>query len=42
MMQFSKIITAKTVQSWFEKHEDELQHLPWPAQSQHLDISEIF
>jgi hypothetical protein len=24
------IHTAGTVQSWFEKHEDELQHLPWP------------
>jgi hypothetical protein len=22
---------AGTVQSWFEKHEGELQHLPWPA-----------
>jgi hypothetical protein len=30
------IHTAETVQSWFEEHEDELQHLPWPAQSQHL------
>jgi hypothetical protein len=23
--------TARTVQLWFEEHEDELQHLPWPA-----------
>jgi hypothetical protein len=23
--------TAGTVQSWFEEHKDELQHLPWPA-----------
>jgi hypothetical protein len=22
--------TAGTVQSWFEGHESELQHLPWP------------
>jgi hypothetical protein len=27
------IHTAGNVQSWFEKHEDEFQHLPWPAQS---------
>jgi hypothetical protein len=25
------IHTAGTVQSWFEEHEGELQHLPWPA-----------
>jgi hypothetical protein len=25
------IQTAETVLSWFEEHEDELQHLPWPA-----------
>jgi hypothetical protein len=23
--------TAGTVQSWFEEHEGELQHLPWSA-----------
>ena len=23
----------KSVQSWFEEHEDALQHSPWPAQS---------
>jgi hypothetical protein len=27
------IHTAGHLQSWFEKHEDEFQHLPWPAQS---------
>jgi hypothetical protein len=27
-------------QSWFEEHEGELQHLPWPAQSSHLNIIE--
>jgi hypothetical protein len=30
---------AGTVQSWFEEHEGELQHLPWPTQS-HLNITE--
>jgi len=28
----SPILTARSVQSWFEEHEDALQHLPWPAQ----------
>jgi hypothetical protein len=28
------------VQSWFEEHESELQHLPWPAQSPDLNITE--
>jgi hypothetical protein len=28
------------VQSWFEKHKGELQHLPWPAQSPDLNITE--
>jgi hypothetical protein len=32
------IHTAGTVQSWFEEHEGELQHLCWPAQSPHLNI----
>jgi hypothetical protein len=27
----SPIHTARIVQSRFEKHEDALQHLPWPA-----------
>jgi hypothetical protein len=46
MMQFSKTTiaylcqTAGTVQSWFEDHEDELRHLPWPAQSPDLNITE--
>jgi hypothetical protein len=30
--------TDGTVQSWFEEHEGELQHLPWPAQSPDLNI----
>jgi hypothetical protein len=25
------IHTAGSVQSWFEEHEGELQHLPWPT-----------
>jgi hypothetical protein len=25
------IHTAGSVQSWFEEHEGEVQHLPWPA-----------
>jgi hypothetical protein len=32
--------TAGTVQSWFEEHEGELQHLPWPAFSSDLNIIE--
>jgi hypothetical protein len=36
-MQKKKIHTAGTVQSWFAEHEDELQHLPWPAQSPDLN-----
>jgi hypothetical protein len=34
------IHAAGTVQSWFEEHEVELQHLPWPAQSPDLNIIE--
>jgi hypothetical protein len=34
------IHTARTVQSWFEEHDDKLQHLPWPAQSPDLNITE--
>jgi hypothetical protein len=44
MMQFSNmtalIQTAGTVQSWFEKQEGELQHLPWPAKPSDLNITE--
>jgi hypothetical protein len=36
------IHTAGTVQSWFEQHEGELQHLPWPVQSPDLSIIEPF
>jgi len=28
------------VHSWFEEHEDALQHSPWPAQSPDLNIIE--
>jgi hypothetical protein len=34
------IHTAGTVQSWFEEHEDELQHFPWPAQLPDLKFIE--
>jgi hypothetical protein len=34
------IHTVETVQSWFEEHEEELQHLPWPSQSPDLNITE--
>jgi hypothetical protein len=36
----AQIHTAGTVQSWFEDLEGELQHLPWPAKSQDLNIIE--
>jgi hypothetical protein len=32
--------TARSVQSWFKKHEVTLQHLPWPAQSPDLEVIE--
>jgi hypothetical protein len=35
------IHTAGTVQSWFEEHEGELQHLPLPVQSPDLNIVEL-
>jgi hypothetical protein len=38
----ASIYTAATVQSWFEEHEGELQHLPWPAQSPDLNMTEPF
>jgi hypothetical protein len=31
---------ARTVQSWFEEHEDVLQHLLWLAQLQDLNFME--
>jgi hypothetical protein len=40
-MQFLKTIhTAGTVQSWFEEHESELQHFPWPGQLPLFNINE--
>jgi hypothetical protein len=36
----SPIHTARSVQSWFEEHENALQHFPWPAQSPDLNIIE--
>jgi hypothetical protein len=35
------IHTAGSLQSWFEKHESEFEHLPWPAQSPNLNIIEL-
>ena len=32
--------TTRSVQSWFEEHEDALQHLPWLAQLPELYIVE--
>jgi hypothetical protein len=32
--------TAGTVQQWFEEHEGEFHHLPWPPQSPDLNIIE--
>jgi len=34
----SPIHSARSAQSWFDGHEDALQHLPWPAQSPDLNI----
>ena len=34
----SPIHTPRSVQSWFEGHEEALQHLPWLAQSPDLNI----
>jgi hypothetical protein len=34
------IHTAGTVESGFEEHESELQHLPWPPQSLDFNITE--
>jgi hypothetical protein len=34
------IHTVGTVQSWFEEHAGELQHLPWPEQSPDLNFTE--
>lgn len=34
------IYTAKLVTEWFDEHESEAEHLPWPAQSPDLNIIE--
>ena len=34
------IHTARSVWSWFQEHEDALQHPPWPAQSPALNNTE--
>jgi hypothetical protein len=34
------ILIARTVQSWFEEQEGELQQIPWPEQSPDLNIVE--
>jgi hypothetical protein len=36
----SPVHTARTSQSWFEEHEGELQHLPWPVHSPDLNTNE--
>jgi hypothetical protein len=36
----ASIHTAGTVRLWFEDHEGELEHLPWPAQSSDLNIAD--
>jgi len=35
------IYSATSVQSWFDEHEDALQHLPWPAQLPDLTIIKL-
>jgi hypothetical protein len=34
----SSIRQARSFQSWFEEHEDALQHHPWPSQSPDFNI----
>jgi hypothetical protein len=34
----SPIHTAGSIQSWFEKHADALQHIPWPTQLPEINI----
>jgi len=34
------IHTSRIVHSWFEEHEDAVQHLPWPGKSPDLNIIE--
>jgi hypothetical protein len=38
---YAPIHTAGTLQSWLGEHEVELQNLPLPAQSPHLNIMEL-
>ena len=39
---FSRImphcLTAKTVQEWFEEHDQEFKVLPWPPNPPHLNL----
>ena len=35
---YTPIHTARSVQSWFEEHEEALQHFPWAANSPDLNI----
>ncbi|GFV74908.1 DDE_3 domain-containing protein [Trichonephila clavipes] len=30
--------TASLVQSWFDEHEDELKHLPWPSNLDRIEM----
>ncbi|GFV46774.1 DDE_3 domain-containing protein [Trichonephila clavipes] len=32
---------AGLVQSWFNEHDDEIKHLPWPAQSHNIIIIQL-
>jgi len=34
----SPIHTARSVQSWFEEHEDALQYCPWPVPSPDFNV----
>jgi len=34
------IHASRSVHSWFEEHEDAVQHLPWPRKSPGLNIIE--
>ena len=34
------IHTARVAKNWYEEHENELEHMEWPPQSQDLNIIE--